>query len=231
MVGEKTAMSSSARDGQLRSAFTEILERLVCSCSDGLAAVLVDREGESVDYAARYHAGGQGQPGSGAGLTAYNIKLAAAYWQIVMRELTECRNIGVSPLLTVQAGSYGYVVQQLWEGYVLMLVCRPSASFTVSARALRQAEVELSREASLPVPNADAPVWWRVRVRLGPGGKPQALHVGGRWRTDIRVLAPAEGLGSFERGFRIALRQGEELTLVREPSACWYASGPLLCSG
>ncbi len=222
-------MSSSARDdGQLRSEFTAILERLLRSYSEGLAAALVDPEGESVDYAVRYRTAESDQPDGDDGFSAYNIKLAAAYWQIVMRDLRGCRNIGASPLLTVQAGSYGYVVRQLWEGYVVVMVCRPTASFSVSPRALRQAEVELSREAGLPVPNADAPLWLRVRVQLDPDGKPLALYMNERWQTDVRVLAPAEGLGSFERGFRVAVGKADELTLVREPSACWYASRPVL---
>ena len=62
-----------ARDGQKRTGFTACLETLVETSAGCLGAVLVDGEGETVDYAGR--------------LAPYDVKLAAAHFQIVLREL------------------------------------------------------------------------------------------------------------------------------------------------
>jgi hypothetical protein len=35
------------------------------------------------------------------------------------------------------------------------------------------------------------------------------------------------GLRAGERGFRVRLDSGAEVTLVREPSGCWYADAAL----
>jgi hypothetical protein len=275
------------RDGQLRSAFTAILERLCESCIGALAAGLVDEEGESVDHAvivvprdtapsaaANYvratgHLGEQrGPEGHGVDghalepdddlvmMQAYVVKLAGAYWQIVMRQAATCR-LGAVRELWVQADQYAYVVVTLHEGYVMTIVLRPDTLASVSRRALRQAEVELSIEAAWPLRDRTAPFWRRVRVRTAAAGQPEAFQAlddpTRQWRP-VRGAQPVPE-APFERAFRVhavedhlppqggprqfppqGQRRGVEtadkepgitMILVREASGHWYAALPL----
>ncbi|RLB47792.1 MAG: hypothetical protein DRI90_25980, partial [Deltaproteobacteria bacterium] len=84
------------REGQLRSPFTAILERLCQSLVGGIAAGLADEEGECVDFAS--------PPVSASACATqnvggYGVKLAAAHWQLVMRDaVAKLRGLGVRQL-------------------------------------------------------------------------------------------------------------------------------------
>ena len=220
-------MTESMREGQSRSAFTPILETLCESCAGCVAVGLVDEEGESVD-----HATPPGQRESAA-MIAFDIKLAGAHWQIVMRQAAQQPHLGGVSQLYLQTEAFDYVVSTLFAGYVLILICRPGGVARVSHRALRQVEVELAREAGWPIPAPDRPYWRRVRVRLGAEGRPAALSflVNGRdgvrshteWKTSFRLIDGADHPG-FERSFRLGLPSGAELDLVREPTGYWYGA-------
>jgi hypothetical protein len=222
-VSESTlAPPPSARDGQLRSAFTVVLENLVRSCRGGLGAGLVDEEGESVDVASLpVVSDGKWEPS----LAAYHIKLSAAHWQIVMRLSGDRERIPMRQLW-VKAEQMAWVAVSMYEGYVLVYICRPHALGGVSQRALRQCQVELCQEALWPVPEPDRRGWVRVGVRLGEGGQPREASVRGIWQALAIVGAETE-LTGFERGFRVKTEDGRELSLVREPSGFWFAGAPL----
>lgn len=215
------------REGQSRSAFTSILETLCEACAGCLAVGLVDEEGESVDHATPP---AMAEPSA---MIAFDIKLAGAHWQIVMRQAAEQPHLGGVGQLSIQTSAYDYVVRQLFAGYVLVLICRPGGVARVSHRALRQVEVELAREAGWPTPAPDRPYWRRVRVRLDAQGNPGALSflIHGRdgarthtsWKTTFRLLAAKDQPG-FERTFRLGLPSGVELDLVREPTGYWYGA-------
>ncbi|MBI4700739.1 MAG: hypothetical protein HY744_06180 [Deltaproteobacteria bacterium] len=119
-----------------RSGFTGILEALVGSCGDGVAAVLVDHEGESVDYA--------------GALSPFDVKLAGAYWQIVLREARGCRLLGQLRELSVRTERLSFVVSPLHEGYCLVLVCGGRTSGGAPQAALQRARSALCREAGWP---------------------------------------------------------------------------------
>jgi hypothetical protein len=220
-------VTESMREGQSRSAFTAILETLCESCAGCVAVGLVDEEGESVDHAT--------PPGAEvrSAMIAYDIKLAGAHWQIVMRQAADQPHLGGVEQLSIHAEAFDYVVRQLFAGYVLVLICRPGGVARVSLRALRQVEVELAREAGWPIPGPNRPYWRRVRVQLGKDGRPAALSflVNGNdgvrsqtaWKTNFRLLEEHERPG-FERTFRLGLPSGVELDLVREPSGYWYGA-------
>jgi hypothetical protein len=203
-----------ARDGQQRTGFTASLESLVATCMGCIAAVLVDEEGEAVDYAGR--------------LPPYDVKLAAAHFQIVLRELCSAARGGAAHSVLVRAERYGYLARRLFGDYVLVLVCTPQGAFEISTRALRHAEMELSREACWPLDAIARPRWTRVCVSVGANGVPVELwpRAGARERVAV-VLGRATGLGEFERGFRVSTQSGRELTLVREASGTWYADDEL----
>ncbi len=217
----------SAREGQVRSAFTTILETLCDSCVGAIAAGLVDEEGECVDLAFL----------PTRDIPAYSIKLCGAHWQIVMREAAAKLGprCGAVRQIWIQTEQLSFVMGHLFDGYVLLLICRPDSHPAVSWRALRQVEVELYAEAGWPQRDPDGLYWRRAHVLLDPGNIPCALrfvhgfaaHKGGSWDVDVSVLEPLGGLQSFERGFLVQIHGGERLRLVREPSGFWYAGAAL----
>jgi len=204
-----------SREGQHRTPFTTILETLVESTVGCMAAVLVDGEGETVDYAGN--------------LTAYELKLAGAHFQIVLRDLCQRAEPdrgahASSRCVVTRAEHFGYVVRELFGGYVLVVVCTPAGVFCVSPRALRQVEVELCSEAGFPVSAHLAPDWARVRVRLSRGGEPAELqHLSGR-ADRVEVQRALAHVREFERAYQVRTADGRELVLVREPSGVWYAA-------
>jgi len=212
-----------AREGQLRSRFTAILETLCGSCSGALAAGLVDEEGESVDHATVPIVTAGGVAPS---MAPYQLKLAAAHWQIVMRESMGCTTLGDVRQLWVETDAFCYVVQTLQEGYVLLFVGRPRALATVSWRALRQCEAELATEAGWAIHQPESPCWLRTRVKTDTKGRPRAVWLG-RWVGDLRICPPSLESAGFERTYRAEASDGRELELVREPTGLWYASRAL----
>ncbi len=215
----------STRGGQLRSPFTDILEQLCHSVVGWVAAGLADEEGECVDLASP--SAGAGLPSEAATVGGYGVKLAAAHWQIVMRDaVVKLQPHGPSQLW-VTSESCAYLIVALHAGYVLILLCNPDFLVAVSTRALRQCEVELSLEAGWPVPAPERPMWKRVGVTLDRSGRPEALRLVHRWHPVLEVVGPAAELASFERGFKVRSDSGAELELVRDPAGYWYAGGSL----
>lgn len=196
----------------MRSAFTAILETLLASSTHAVAAVLADEEGEAVDHAGE--------------LPAYEKKLAAAHWQIVLRRCSESPRLGAVRRLVVRAERRSYVVHQLFGGYVLLMLCTPEGASHVSERALRQVEVELSQEAGFPLQDPHAPVWTRVRVLLDHYRRPRALWRPNGRREPLWFIDELNDLNLLETGFRVRSETGREFRLVREPSGVWYAGQP-----
>ena len=110
------------------STFTVILERLLASISSCRGAVLVDADGETVDYAGI--------------LEPFDLKIAAAHWQIVIAELETLEHFGESRQITVRAKNRGYIVRRLPEGYGLVLVLHARAAFAASERAIEEIEAD-----------------------------------------------------------------------------------------
>lgn len=200
----------SRREGQERSAFTAILERLLAATSGAIGAVLADEEGEAVDHAGE--------------LPAYDVKLAAAHWQIVLRKAQQTRGLGRFRSFVVQADRHGYVLQQLFGGYVLVMVCRPGLGAHVSTRALCQVEVELCQEAGFPDQGDLGRHWSRVGVLLDSGGTPRTIRRGADAPEELQVLKPPASLPDFARGYLIRTAGGARATLVRERDGRWYLS-------
>jgi hypothetical protein len=202
-----------ARDGQLRSAFTPILENLCGSCSGSLAAAIADDEGECVDFSVLPVVS---QAGVLPSLPVDTVKICAAHWQIVMSQLLSSASLAAkesgSRQLWIEADGYGFVVQHLHARYVLVLVCRPRALSTVSWRALRQCEVELAIEARWPVRDGEKPCWTRTRAKLDKNGRPFAVWFGHAWLADLVVEEPSRSRAragdGFERRYYLRSRSG-----------------------
>jgi hypothetical protein len=239
----------SSREGQLRSAFTGILETLCESCHGALAALLVDEEGETVDLAAVTLVEMDGDDKVVRRMGGFDIKLSGAHWQIVLREAMSTMNLGGVRQLWVTTPSHGYIIKSLFEGYALVFVSRPDALYTVSSRALRQVEVELALEARWAVPDPEAPFWRRAKVRMDARGRPNLLRyaagLDGSEEQDaeawhpVRSLGPAKDFKGFEKAFDVVIGQGSKprdvsadqadapVTLVRERTGFWYAGLPV----
>jgi hypothetical protein len=224
-VSRLSSKPPSGREGQQISSFTPILEALVASTDGTLAAGLVDFEGESVDLAS---APAVTPSGVAPSVPAFRVKLASAHWQIVVREALLSPALGQVRQLWVDASEGGFVAVALEQGYVLVLICRAGAVWSVSRRALRQAELDVSLEAGWPLPRPEEPHWRRVRVSASASGEPRAMRGGAHARehTSLRVVTPLDALEPFERGWRVMDEAGTTVDLVREPAGIWFAARP-----
>jgi hypothetical protein len=209
----KRARRSIAKRDQRASVFGAALMRL-CDATGARGAALVDAEGETVDYA--------------GAIDPFDIKIAAAEWVIVLEALRISRTPVVRAVdqIIVRGTKKSYLVEVLEEGYALVVELLPHA-FGASRRALAEAHRELSKESGLALPRwmkADRERWFRVDVRCeaGDARRPRALWMDGAWCT-IEILGRWSGAaGSRDRGFRVRLPSGAEMTLAREPLGRWY---------
>lgn len=194
------------------SAFTLILQDLQNGCPGCRAAAFVDREGEAVDFI--------------GGGDEFDIKVAAAHWRIV---LDESQALPGAPTRRVIVGSArrSYVIESLPEGYAIVLVYSSRAAFGVSERALGACVRALCSEAGFRLERPIA-TWVRVEVypRHPRRRRPEWVHVGGSWQS-VDVLGVLVGLRPRERGYRVRLAGGAEVTLVREPLGHWWMDDEL----
>lgn len=198
------------------TAFTVILEQLVDRVAGCMAAALVDSQGETVDYA------GRGDP--------FEMRVAAAHLQIILRELAVVAALGEPRWCVIRAGTRSFAASALPDGYVLVLLLRPRAAFTISTRALKCCTRALAEEAGWTLREMQQSdgvkqrSWFFTKVETDRRGRP--THVGEK-RTSVEVLGAVMGLSVRERGFRVRTAEGSELTLVREPRQRWYADEPV----
>lgn len=121
---------SSPRD-QEETPFSSILMQL-CARTGALCAALVDREGETVDYA------GRGDP--------FDIRILAAEWRLVLQHAGEAGFSAPELEMVVRARKKSFLVQALPEGYALVMqLARRSTG--ISERALSLAKRRLCEEA------------------------------------------------------------------------------------
>jgi hypothetical protein len=175
-------------------------------------AVLVDRDGEAVDYA------GRADP--------YDLKLAGAHWQIVLRELRALaeahpRAVGTPRSIVVRGGRRSFIAHALPDDYALILLLSRRAGFSAATCAFAVCERALAAEAGWR-PDALSPPWFALQVVAGRGGRPARIREGID-EYPIEVLGKVTGLASHEEAWRVRLEHGAELTLAREPGGHWYA--------
>ncbi|MDC3955980.1 hypothetical protein [Polyangium jinanense] len=194
---------------QEASTFTKILERLVRALPGAKGTALVDAEGETVDYFGI--------------LDPFDLKVAAAHWQIVLGELRETPNFASPKKITVRARGRGYIVRQLPDGYALVVVFHPLAAFAASERTLEEIEAQIYAEAGWARPQGSTK-WFRVDVETAPPdhSRPRRLRAAGGWQP-IEVMGAMVGLRGREKGFRVRLPSGAEMLLVRECRDRWFA--------
>ena len=203
------AVASAGRENDA-SPFTPILFDFIARVPGAIGAVLVDRDGEAVNYAGR--------------VDAYDVKLAGAHWQIVLQEtgaLSARRSLGVPRVLAVRGERRSFIAHALPDGYALVLLLGRRAGFTAAARAFAVCERALANEAGWGAPARSAS-WFAAQVVEGRTGRPTRILANSQEHA-VEVVGRITGLASREAGWRVRLEQGAELTLIREPGGHWYA--------
>lgn len=194
--------------------FTAILDALIQRISGAYAAALVDSQGETVDYA------GRGEP--------FDLRVAAAHLQIILASIERFGALGEPRWVVIRGGRKSIAASVLPDGYVLVLLLRARAAFTISTRALKACTRALADEAGWSDLEKRDGVkqrsWFEVAVEVDRRGRP--THAGAK-RIEVEVLGAVMGLSVRERGFRVRTAEGSELTLVREPKQRWYADEPV----
>ena len=197
---------------QEASPFSAILWRLCEGCA-AHAAALVDKEGETVDYAGR--------------ISPYEIRVAAAELRLVLAFTRTAAVPGFCDVneIRIRTGLRSYAIVGLGDGYAIVLeLLRHSVS--LSRRALAQAMRELELEAGISsVLHPGSTRWSRVQVRPSPedARRPDAIWLEGSWQQ-VTVLGRyrSADLARRERGYLTRLQNGAEFSLVREPLGYWF---------
>jgi hypothetical protein len=209
----------SSRD-QHESAFASILRLLVARVPGARAAALVDCLGETVDYA--------------GGTSPFELRIAAAYWRIVLVEAEAQRSLDGLRWIAVRAAKRSYLVCALPDGYALMVALTRAAGFVGWERAVATCARALGEEAGLGWMGAVRAPWFPIDVVADTQRRPRAVRMGGRVHP-LEILgtlvpdASVEGgrtvAGALrrERGWRVRLDSGVEATVIREPGGAWYA--------
>lgn len=191
--------------------FAEILRELIERVPGSYAAALVDSEGETVDYS------GCGQP--------FDLRVAAAHLQLVVQSLRRFSALGEPRWVVVRGNRKSVAATSLPDGYVLAVLLRPRAAFTISTRALTVCTRALALEAGWRDAREGGTqrTWFSATVETDARGRPIFL---GPARVPLEVLGAIIGLPARERGFRVRTQGGTELSLVRETGHRWYADEP-----
>ncbi len=202
---------------QAESPFNVILEDFLTHVRFARGAAIVDSEGETVDYA--------------GDIDPFELRVAAATFGLVMNEIKSCQQLSASDRFSVRMGKSGYQVVELDPHYSLLVLLRTLGTFCVSQRLIEEIKHRILIEAGLP--RRGRLVWRRVEVwPPGKGSRPQRLREA-RSLVDV-PFAPDEGwamlevLGTLvataakERGYRVRMGTGAELTLLREASGLWF---------
>lgn len=204
------------------SPFTGILADLVSRTPGAFGVVLVDEEGECVDYA--------------GALDPFDLKVVGAHFAIVLHETRTSLPSWAVRTLLVHGAKRSFLVHALPDRYALIVILRPRAAFLVAGRAIARCVHALAAEASWTLP--DAPVWHPIYVECtkrrpsGVAPETRSAHTSPRAPSAPRLLK-VEVLGTLvlgdgrEKGFRVRLESGVELTIVREAGGFWYADEPV----
>ena len=205
-------MLQSEHEGrdQGRSEFTSILEEF-CLLSGCHAAILVDQEGEAVDYA------GLGTP--------FDLRVSAAEWRLVLQLAHQGPVLNSTLEFTIRAQARSYFLRCLPEGYALV-VHLPVQAECISERPLSHAIRRISAEAGFELSPRET-AWSVVCVQEEEQTcRPLRLAhplTGERLESlDVIGLIEPRHLLSQELGFRVRLASGLEGTLVREALGHWF---------
>jgi hypothetical protein len=224
---------SHASRAEIESPFSIILRALVEAVPLAAGAALVDGEGETVDYAGN--------------IDTFDLKVAAAHFQVVLSDVRAYPPLSTVREIRVVAKKRAYLLRTLDADYSLLLLLHRHGGFSVSRRALREAVGRLCVEAGLAWSDPE-PLWYRVEVETSSMGRPTRLRAPPPYAelspppsvrppspfqnahatrdpfswNELEVIGALMGTGPKERGYRIRLASGAEMTLVRERNRLWF---------
>jgi hypothetical protein len=205
---QRSSRGPDSKRDQHESAFTAILGALVARVPGARAAILVDFEGETVDYA--------------GSVDPYASKVAAAHWCVVLDGITTRAALSPARWVWLRAGRSSYLVHALPDGYALVLVLTRAAGFVGWRRAVAACARSIGVEAGWAWGKSPAGAWYSVDIVSDDRRRPAGLRMAGQLhRVDI-LGAVAGGLGRGERAWRAHFHTGVDATLVREPGGAWY---------
>ena len=205
-MGARRERRAGAPRDQQESAFASILAGLVARVPGARAAALVDRGGETVDYA------GRGNP--------YAVRVAAAHFRLVLDEAVAQRSLAAAESFVVRAARASFVVRALPDGYALVLCLQRGAGFRGLGRAVPAFIYQLGREAGWkPQPTG----WHAVDVLVDERRCPRAVRAGSREQPLEIIGRFRAALPQHERAWRVRVPTGIELTVVRESGGFWYS--------
>ncbi|HMJ53111.1 MAG TPA: roadblock/LC7 domain-containing protein [Polyangiaceae bacterium] len=211
----RESMPPEGRD-QVPTTFSEILQELLWQEPRATAAVLIDPEGETVDYA--------------SSLPSYETKVAAANLRVVLDNMVDAwKKTPSGDALTqalLRAPKRSFFVRPIADGYALVLILRRRV-FAVSARAVALAVGRLAKEAGWPAPLEETLPWHPVEIETSRADRfrPMQMKTGDAWDR-VEVLGSVVGLAN-EKGYRCRLQGGAEITLVRESTGVWFVDQPV----
>jgi hypothetical protein len=189
------------------SPFASILQSLIERIPGAFAVGLVDHEGETVDY---------------AGLVSpFDIKVAAAHFQIIMLQLGDIKALGTPKHLIVRGSDRSIIVRQLQDGYSVVVLLSRRGGFVSAERAFSACVHSLTIEAGWDRAD-ELPPWFPISVETDAAHRPSRIVYGGLAES-VEVLGALVGLARGEHGFRIRLASGPEITVVCEAGGHWYA--------
>ncbi len=188
------------------SPFASILQSLIERIPGAFAVGLVDREGETVDYAGL--------------ISPFDIKVAAAHFQILMLQISDLKHLGSPKHLIVRGSERSIIVRQLQDGYSVVVLLSRRGGFVSAERAFSACVHSLTIEAGWQ--RDELPPWFPISVETDVQHRPSRIVYGGLAES-VEVLGTLVGLARGEHGFRIRLASGPEITVVREAGGHWYA--------
>lgn len=202
------------------SPFAAILEQLLRGLPGAYAGAFVDDEGECVEYA--------------GAVDAFHVKVASAHFRVALEALNETRAAGRASWFLVRGSRESALVYRLWDMYALVVLFTRGGGFARAPRAMAAALRQMSEEGAFKY---EGERWYPARFTLDEKGRPQVWHrqasgagTGVRSRDGhsevqaepVEIVGSVMGLNRGERGYRLRLEGGAEVTAVQEVSRVWY---------